>query len=535
MKPYRILLFIFAIVLLLSACEKPFDELEKDPNRAVNTPASLVLKGILNDMYNSAGSPSGFSGVTNSPWGAEQRYNQFYASNYDYYATNEYNWTTTSLNFFTLKDVLKMEGEAKRAGAADVNPYSALGKFFRAYFYENMTRRVGDVPLAEAFTGQASLTPKYDSQKAVYVQILKWLDEANTDMTALVAKGNYALSGDLYFNNDLRQWQKTVNTYRLRVLISLSKKEADADLNIKQSFADIVGNPAKYPIMTGMADNLQYIHNSTQSKYPRNQDNFGQNATRENMAKTYIDLLVERKDPRVFVVAEPAIAKLTAGLKPTDFAAFAGASSGEDLQDMSTKALKGEYSFQNRRRFYTSYLAEPVFIVGYPELQFNIAEGINRGWASATASGNADDFYQKGVAASMGFYGLKDGDNTVTFSRDGGITSFNAYTVKVSVADYLAQPLVKYAGNNATGLSQILTQKYIAFFQNSGLEAFYNQRRTSIPTFLTGTGTGNSARIPKRWQYPSLERTTNAANLKAALDKQYGGNDDINATMWLLQ
>lgn len=520
-----------ALALMLTACEKSFDELEKDPNRAVNAPASLVLKGILNDMYDSGNSPSGFSGVTYAPWGPEQRYNQFYASNYNYYATNEYGWTTTNLNFYTLKDVLKMEAEAKRAGAADVNPYSALGKFFRAYFYENMTRRVGDVPLAEALKDQNNLAPKYDSQKDVYVQILKWLDEANTDMTAIIAKGDNTLGGDFYFSNNLRQWQKVVNTYRLRVLISLSKKESDADLGIKSKFAEILGNPTKYPVLTGMSDNLQFVHNSTQNKYPRNQDNFGQNATRENMAKTYVDLLVERKDPRIFVVAEPASAKLAAGLKPTDFAAFVGASSGEDQQDMATKVLKGEYSFQNRKHYYTSYLGEPVFIIGYPELMFNIAEGISRGWSA----GSADDYYQRGIAASMGFYGLKDGDNTVMFSRDGGIANFDTYTVKVSMNDYLAQSSVKYAGNNATGLNQILTQKYIAFFQNSGLEAFYNQRRTGVPTFLTGTGTGNSARIPKRWQYPSNERVTNKTNLDAALSAQYGGKDDINETMWLLK
>jgi len=531
MKLNKLILPILALMLTLTACEKPFDELEKDPNRAVNAPASLVLKGILNDMYNSGGSPSGFAGVTYSPWGAEQRYNQFYASNYDYYATNEYNWTTTSLNFYTLKDVLKMEEEAKRAGAAAVNPYAALGKFFRAYFYENMTRRVGDIPLTEALKDQANLTPKYDSQKDVYVQILKWLDDANTDMTAIIAKGDNTLNGDFYFNNNLRQWQRVINAFRIRVLISLSKKEGDTDLAVKQKFADMIGNPTKYPLLTGMSDNLQFIHNSTQSKYPRNQDNFGQNATRENMAKTYIDLLVERKDPRLFVVAEPATAKLATGLKPTDFAAFAGASSGEDLQDMATKVLKGEYSFQNRKRYYTSYVGEAVFIIGYPELMFNLAEGINRGWAT----GNADDYYQKGITASMGFYGLKDGDNTVTFSRDGGIFNFDNYTVKVSFSDYLAQPSVKYAGNTATGLTQILTQKYLAFFQNSGLEAFYNQRRTGVPTFLTGVGTGNSARIPKRWLYPQNERTTNGDNLKAALTSQYGGTDDINAQMWLLK
>lgn len=519
-----------ALSLTLTSCEKSFDELEKDPNRPVNAPASLVLRGILNDMYDASGSPSGYAGVTYSPWGPEQRYNQFYASNYNYYATNEYAWTTTSLNFFTLKDVLKMEEEAKRAGAADVNPYSALGKFLRAYFYENMTRRVGDVPLSEALQGQGDLAPKYDDQKTVYVQILKWLDEANTDLTAVIGRGDNTLAGDYLLGNDLRKWQKVVNTYKLRVLISLSKKEADPDLNVKQKFAEVAGNPTKYPVLADMNDNLQFVYNSV-TKYPRSQDNFGQNATRENMAKTYIDALVTRNDPRLFVVAEPAAAKLKAGLKPTDYAAFVGASTGEDLQDMSTKALQGEYSFQNRKRYYTTYAGEPVFIIGYPELMFNIAEGINRGWAT----GSAVDYYQKGISASMGFYGLKDGDNTVTFSRDGGIVNFDTYTVKFALTDYLAQPLVKYAGNTADGLNQILTQKYIAFFQNSGLEAFYNQRRTGVPTFLTGVGTGNSGRIPKRWQYPTNERTTNGDNLKATLMSQYGGNDDINATMWLLK
>lgn len=520
-----LILSLTALLLTLTACEQPFDELEQNPNLATQATPSLVLQGVLLDMY----------GVTGSPWGGEQRWNQFYASNYNYYSTNEYSWTSTGLNFTTLKNVLKMEEEAKRTGAADVNAYSALGKFFRAYFFENMTRRVGDIPMTEALKGLDNPAPKYDSQKAVYVQILKWLDEANADLTALIAKNDRSLTGDFYLGNDLRKWQRVVNTYKMRVLVSLSAKADDNDLAVKTKFAEVLANPTRFPLMTGMADNLQYVHN-TINKYPRSQDNFGNNATRENMAKTYIDLLVARNDPRVFVVAEPAGAKLAAGLKPTDPNAFVGASSGEDLAVMSTNVLKGEYSYQNRKRYYTSYAPEPVFIIGYPELQFNIAEGINRGWASAsTPAGNAETYYQQGITASMGFYGLKEGDNTVTFSRDGGIVNFDTYTVKVNVADYLAQPLVKYAGNNAQGLNQIVTQKYLAFFQNSGLEAWYNQRRTGIPTFLTGVGTGNSGRVPKRWLYPNNERVTNLANLNAALTAQYGGKDDVNETMWLLK
>ena len=506
MKLHKLIISTLALALTLTGCEKTFDELEQDPNRPVEAPASLVFQGILNDMY--TGSPL-TSGVTGSPWGPEMRYNQFYASNYNYYATNEYNWTTTNVNYFSIKNVLKMEQEAVRLGAGAVNPYSALGKFFRAYFFENVTKRVGDIPLTDALKGIENPAAKYDTQKDVYRQILTWLDESNADLTGLIAKSDRTLAGDIYLGNDLRKWQKVVNTFKLRLLISLSKKEADADLAIKQKFAEVLANPAKFPVMESVSDNLQYTHN-VNNKYPRNPSTFGFNATRENMAKTYIDALVERKDPRVFVVAEPAEAKLKAGLKATDHAAYVGASSGEDLADMSTNALKGEYSFQNRSRYYSNDVGESVFIIGYPELQFNIAEGISRGWAPGTA----ETHYKNGIMASMAFYGL---------------------TSAATLDAYYAQPNVKYAGNTAAGLTQILTQKYIAFSQNSGLEAFYNQRRTGIPTFLTGVGTANSARIPKRWQYPSNERVTNKTNLDAALAAQYGGKDDINEMMWLLK
>jgi hypothetical protein len=351
-------------------------------------------------------------------------------------------------------------------------------------------------------------TPKYNTQKEVYVQILKWLDESNADLTTLIANGNKTLSGDIYLGNNLRQWQKVVNSFKLRVLVSLSKKETDSDLNIKTRFAEVVGNPTKFPVMSSMSDNLQYTHN-TINKYPRNPDNFGNNATRENMSKTYIDLLVDRKDPRVFIVAEPADAKIKAGLKATDFAAYVGASSGEDLADMSTKALKGEYSFLGKKRYYTNYIGEAVAIIGYAETCFNIAEGINRGWAT----GSVEDFYIKGITASMNFYGVSDA---------------------TTLSTYLSGSLVKYAAS--TGLSQILTQKYLAFAQNSGMEAWYNQRRTGVPTFLVGVGTGNSGRIPKRWQYPSSELSTNKDNIKAALTSQFtSGNDDINEALWILK
>ncbi|WP_332369372.1 SusD/RagB family nutrient-binding outer membrane lipoprotein [Spirosoma telluris] len=477
----------------------------------------------MNDLYSAAGGGA---------WNDQQRWNQYYASNYNYYATNDYAWTSTGFYYTTLKNVVKMEAEAKKAGLPDVNAYAALGKFFRAYYFDWMTKRLGDVPMTDALQGLDNSTPKYNTQKEVYIQILKWLDEANADLTTLIAKSDNNLQGDIYHGNSLAKWQKTVNTFKLRVLISLSKKEADTDLNVKARFADVVNNPSKYPVMTSTDDNLQYVYNSTFNKYARNPDNFGQNATRENMTATYLGTLTSLKDPRTFMVAEPAVAQVKAGVKPTDFAAFVGASSGEDLAVMSANANQGIYSFQNRKRYYSTYTAEPYIIFGYPELQFIIAEGINRGWAT----GSAEDYYKKGIQASWGFYGLKDGVNDVFFSADGGYKVFNTYSVDVNFADYYAQAAVKYMGNTTAGLSQILTQKYLALFQQSGMEAFFTQRRTGIPAFLVGPGTGNSQRIPKRWQYPSTERSYNVANNSTAVTNQFGATgDDINAAMWILQ
>ena len=71
--------------------------------------------------------------------------------------------------------------------------------------------------------------------------------------------------------------------------------------------------------------------------------------------------------------------------------------------------------------------------------------------------------------------------------------------------------------------------------RNSGLEGYYQWRRTGVPTFDAGPGTGNSNNIPLRFQYPSSELSTNGTNLNAALTSQYGGKDDINAKMWIIQ
>jgi len=174
-------------------------------------------------------------------------------------------------------------------------------------------------------------------------------------------------------------------------------------------------------------------------------------------------------------------------------------------------------------------------LVGYKEQLFNIAEGVERGWVS----GNAETFYQAGIAASFAFYGLDITQTNFTayFLPPGAnaVTQVAPYPFTFNYANYYAQPAVKLSTTPATAIGQIVLQKYIALFENSGYEAYYNYRRTGVPAFQGGSGVGNNGVIPLRWAYPVTEQTQNKANWSAALSNQSFSADDLNQTMWLLK
>jgi hypothetical protein len=512
------------ILLVAAGCSKKFEENSRNNNLPLSVPPGVVLRGILGD-------------VIVYPGGNEDKASQYIVSNYTYYGDNKY-WTgSAGLNFGTLNNVLSMEALAKKAAGSDNNPYHALGLFLRAYFFVNMSEKVGDLPMTEALQGIANTAPKYDTQKDIFKQSLKWLDTANTILSGALTGGFKEFSGDFYFNPSdnassaraaLVKWQKVVNSYKLRVLIELSKRvSTDADLNIKTEFAKIISSSAQYPIFTSNDDNLQYVYNDKYNYYPDNATNYGNNAGRLNPAATWLNILSSLNDIRAMVVAEPARGL---GFTDTDYRSFVGAASGADLSTLATQSGAGKLSLYNYNHYYAGLTGEPTFILSYPEVCFSIAEAVNRGWVA----GSADTWYQNGTKAMFEFYGIKDGDNSITLRNASG-TGNLVYTVPFSFAAYFNQPAVKYKGDNVDGLTQILTQKYLAYARNSGLQGYFQWRRTGVPAFSTGAGTGNGGVIPLRYQYPSGELSTNKDNVSAAIQSQYSGKDDINAKMWLIK
>ncbi|AYL98868.1 SusD/RagB family nutrient-binding outer membrane lipoprotein [Mucilaginibacter celer] len=508
----------------VSGCQKQFDSAVQNKNLPISglSPA-LLLPNIETSMLAPA-------------FGQDERENQYTACNYFYYGNNKY-WTgSASLDYTPLNNVVAMENEAGVLTPTLAKPYLALGKFFRAFYFVNMSLKVGDLPMSQALQGLKNTTPVYDTQKQIFVNSLALLESANKDLADMIAvnkitQGTYVVDSkyDFFYKGDLAKWQKVINTYRLRVLISLSKKTGDADLNVKGQFASILNDPAKYPIMTSMNDNLQYIYDGVFTFYPNSSRNFGNDATRYNMGATYVNLLASLKDLRVMKVAEPA-----RGLnhEDTDFESFVGGASSQDQSAMAGLVGKHLISLIGRHRYYETLTGENTFIISYPEMCFNIAEAINQGWVA----GDAETWYKNGIFADFDFYGVKDGANAVYFQKDGGLLGEDVtYNVNFSYSDYYGQEKVKYAGNNVDGWKQILIQKYLAFARNSGLEAYYQWRRTGVPTFSVGAGNTDSGGIPLRFQYPTNERSANTANYNAAVQSQYAGSDDIFQLMWILK
>ncbi len=523
------------IVIATAGCQK--GDLLSNPNAASESstvPVSLILNHITYSMYVGGGvTDNRPSAVNEIAWDLPFIWSQYHISNYQYYRGNNfYNWSNSATEYDMLKYAVLMEKQANTQYGATPNVYSALSKFFKAYSFIWLTQRVGDIPTTEA-GNVANLTPSYNSQHDVYKISLALLDTANTLMNNLgAANANTLVAGDIYGLTNL-QWQKVINTYKLRVLISLSKRAVDnADLNIPQQFATIFNTPATYPVLAANTDNVKFVYNDAFNRYPIWSRGWNPYNSYSNIGKTFLDITTATNDPRTFIAATPAPIQLTTGGKTiNDFTAYVGADINLDLATLNTNSLNGQYSFANYSRYYASSFganAEPYIIIGYPELCFNIAEAINLGWVTGAS---AATWYNNGIKASLSAYGLTQGQSFTIGDASGAKLG----TVAIDINAFLANPTVVYKGDNTNGRAQILTQKYVAFFENSGWEAFYNWRRTGVPAFSQGgSGIGTSTGlIPRRWQYPQDEINYNGTNYTKAITTQFAGKDDLTKDTWL--
>lgn len=521
------------LAVAFTGCKKKFEKYPANPNLAGEediVPPEYLLRNSLVQLNRGPGVQDGMTGeVDENVFQQISRWSQYQSGlTFPLYGgTNLYNWTATASPYSIIRDMNVMERQASNAFGAEANPYLPVAKFVKAYAYIWFTNRVGDIPMSEAGQGLEIPTPKFDKQIDVFEQCLTLLEEANDELEAIqggVPATN--LGGDIYFNGDLAKWRKAINSFTVRVLVSLSKRADDTpDLRIKQRFAAIVQDPTKYPIFESNADQLAFkwvpVVNRPDVRW---RSLFADETT---ISSTILDITTGTEDPRTFLFATPAPAEIDGGKSIEDFTAYVGSDNSKPQGTLFNEASDGAYSYVNFIRYLDGTIdnyPDDKIIFGYAELCFNLAEGINRGWAA----GSDETWYNKGVQAALDFFNLQDG----SIIEVGNVTGNPYGTVTADVSAFLSHPDVVYQGGQ-TGLEQILTQKYVSFWQTGSWEPLYNWRRTGIPALTVGTGTNPQGQIPVRWQYPPAE-VQNNPNASKAITEQYG-SDDIFAKMWLIK
>ncbi|KAK9660460.1 Starch-binding associating with outer membrane, partial [Popillia japonica] len=153
--------------------------------------------------------------------------------------------------------------------------------------------------------------------------------------------------------------------FRLKVLMSMSKKEGDAELDVKGEFSKIVtGNE---PLLRSNQDNGQLIYlDQAENRYPLfNSSSFGSGMYIDS---TFIKRLQDHSDPRLFLIDSTFIKRLQdhsdprlflfctqtkeakeAGKAIDDFTAYEGGNPVVPYNQVNEKATKGKVS----KRFQT--------------------------------------------------------------------------------------------------------------------------------------------------------------------------------------
>lgn len=477
------------IALLVTGCDSRFSDINENPNAPEQVSASQLLPNAIRGPVNTSVSYAHSTGNLVLQHTAKVQFNS---------DVDRYDWAGLGYWDALYNDLRNVQDVIRTARAADNPNYEAIGLVLKSWIFSMLTNAYGDIPYEEAVQARADSTvykPAYDPQQEVYQGMLADLRQANELIDPAVS-----VQGDILYGGDMVLWKRLANSLRLRLLMRQSDQ-----VNVQSALQEIVDNPSQYPIIDSNDQNaaLTYLE-SRPNQWPIHTQRLGTFRT-YRMSKTLTDTLQALDDP--YDPRLPVFADTTASTNDPGSLEYRGVPNG--LSDDSSSVYNGGSSNQstlNRSRYFDSPTSAKGLIMTHAEVLFIKAEAAERGWIS----GDPQTFYENGIEASMAQYGIEQ-----------------------APMGYFSTSPVAYASNNQErALEQIGTQKWIALFY-TGMEAWFNWRRTGYPNIDPAVSNVNGNQIPVRFRYPSGEQSLNGEHYQEAVDRQ--GPDNINTEMWLLE
>ncbi len=529
MKNVKYYLPIFLFLFLLTACEKDFEDLNRNPYFPTQTDVGPLFNTVIESLQ----------------LGWDE---QFYLHNDTYYEITQQcalgsRFSTINTNgtenawqnyYAALAHIREIE---QRFAAYEGEPEAlynvqAMLKIILAYKTFRLTDQFGDIPFFEAgkgFEGLEYLRPKFDPQSEIYpflLDELKWAAEnINPFPNPVTASGQaYVNFGDFdtFLEGDMHRWRKFANSLRLRHAMRMIEKDPafaepiikeiiENDLPIIETGEEIVLNPRT----------LSWKKQSTHWSFREHKG--------LRMGTTIWNLMSESDEPggsgifdpraRFFFEPNNEGAWRPFPQNPDENTEPAGGIPYQGQRD-SNFDLKGQDNIYSPVHYYLIRDENdvPEILLTAAEMHFIKAEAYFRGLGVAADVENAEEAYTLGIVASITMWQDIVSNTEIWQNAPEPLSQGNIYGVAY-------HPKLSFLTNDDQ-LQLIYNQRWIDAFRQPW-EAYALGRRTG-QTPREGAATEHY-----RLAYPPSEVENNPDNWATQVSKM--GDDSHRTKVWWME
>ncbi len=471
----KIIYIIALVALTLGSCDRiDFGDINIDPSVPVTGNTDALLRGAMSSFATN-GFRTYYSNATlyaqyqsQTVYTQEQLYSQFVGSWFRYY--------TEQLN--NLKEVANTNEDVR--GATD--NMKAIAELTSVLITKRITDTFGDIPYFDALNGTDDVTPNYDPQRDIYLDLIERAKAARDLLNPNAFTPD--ADTDIYYGGDINKWGKFANSLILALSIQLSN--TDASTLAEAAFNEALNNV--YGVIEDNADNMVFtpdvaggvinpISRSRASDYSVTKEltdalkgnaewDSDINGPKNPTSNKHFDHRVD-----VYTMGQDG---LPYGYQGYDNYAGTAANMNDifDQQDSPFTLFSAAYTWLNR--------AEGAVIYNTGEV--------------------AEDMLTKGIETSYAAY----------------YDFFASYNVPQSQVDAWAQQhatdRIADANDPAIapgGLLQVIgEEKWFALFPD-GYAAWAEQRRTGFPALHPAPDAVNGGVIPHRMLYPDNSKNVN--------------------------
>ncbi len=465
-KIFNIAIFGLLITSMWSCSEDTLDDINRNRNNSTNVTSNLIITdAMITSGFTITGSDLAFYTSVYMEHNVgiwNQSYNAEIRVGEPISATTYNNsWNAIYNNMYNLRTIIN---KCSDGGSEEGNYHTlAVAQTLLAHDLATLTDLMGDVPWSEALQPGIVYTPKLDKQEAIYAEVNKLLDDALANFDKDTKFPSLGVQ-DLIYRGNVANWRKFANGLKARYIMRTSHISPNYDGVI--SFAN--------NSFASAAEQAQLTYNGSTMispfyKFFTDRNYFG-------TSQSLYNKLDDRNDPRIDKFWKPATGTSEIEIAPN----------GNPVQ------VQGRYGISA-----ISVPTAPTYILSYHEIEFLKAEAYVRKGDLASA----EAALRKAVTAALSKSNIGLGAEAEDYFENGVLPKFQA-----------------------DPLSEVMNQKYIAFYEEEAVEAYCDYRRLlAMGNNVIQLENPRSAagEFPHRLTYGNSDVTTNINIRNAYGDGRY--------------